>query len=147
MGVDRTRGLPHTKRLLNQLSFEGGNENLEPTPRNRTWDLLLTRQALSPSELCGRGMREAEYAEPGWLARVTMLSRCDRDSIKYQCDDLSDVTRSVTPLMANNSCGCSERSHYSLRLVIRLNIFDCYGRGDFGTDFLVATACRFRPVR
>jgi hypothetical protein len=22
-GVDRTRGLPHTKRLLNQLSFEG----------------------------------------------------------------------------------------------------------------------------
>jgi hypothetical protein len=25
-GVDRTRGLPHTKRLLNQLSFEGENE-------------------------------------------------------------------------------------------------------------------------
>jgi hypothetical protein len=28
--------------------------NLEPTPRDRTWDLLLTRQALSPTELCGR---------------------------------------------------------------------------------------------
>jgi len=49
--------------------------------------------------------------------------------------------------MIDNSCGCSEQSHYSLRLVIRLNVFDCYGRGDFGTDFLVATACRFLPVR
>jgi hypothetical protein len=71
----------------------------------------------------------------------------DRDSIKYQCDNLDDVTRSVTPSMTNDSCGCSKQSHYGLRLVISLNIFDCYGRGDFGTDFLVATACRFLPVR
>ena len=68
--------------------------------------------------------------------------RSGRDSIKYQCDNLGDVTRSVTPPMTDDSCGCSKQSHYSLRLVIRLNIFDCYGRGGIRDEFPIATACR-----
>jgi hypothetical protein len=72
----------------------------------------------------------------------------DRDSIKYQYDNPGNVTRSVTPLMTNNSCGCGEQSHYSLRLVIRLNVFDCYGRGDFWDGFPCCyRLSMLRPVR
>src|SRR5258705_12239107 len=39
--------------------------------------------------------------------------------------------------MTDDSCGYRKQPHYSLRLVIRLNIFDCYGRGDLGTAFLL----------
>jgi hypothetical protein len=33
-GVDRTRGLPHTRRLLNQLSFEGVKSGAHTTGSN-----------------------------------------------------------------------------------------------------------------
>ena len=69
------------------ISSSNGRCILEPTPRDRTWDLLLTRQALSPTELCGQECISS-----------------DRDSIKYQCDNLGDVTRSVTPPIIDNSC-------------------------------------------
>ena len=85
---------------------------------------------------CDECVKQNEQSRDGFHARLNCLT-LDRDSIEYQCDNLGDVTRSVTPPMTDNSCGCSEQSHYSLRLVIRLNIFDCYGRGDFGTSFLL----------
>src|SRR6266545_2474229 len=50
-------------------------------------------------------------------------------------DNLGEVTHSITPPMTDDSCGCSQQSHYGLRLVFRLNVFDCYARGDFGTGF------------
>src|SRR5712691_3180248 len=63
-------------------------------------------------------------------------------------DNPGDVTRSVTPSMTDDSCGCSKQSHYGLRLVIRLNIFDCYVPGrDFGTAFLLSSPVDAGPVR
>src|SRR6266850_1736489 len=88
---------------------------------------------IEPGTSCLQGKRSHQLSYAGVWERVWS----DRDSFKYQCDNLGDVTRSVTPPMTDDSCGCSKQPHYSLRLVIRLNIFDCYGRGDLGTAFLL----------
>jgi hypothetical protein len=61
-------------------------------------------------------------------------------------DNLGEVTHSITPPMTDDSCGCSQQSHYGLRLVIRLNVFDCYGRGDFGTGFFCHRLSMLGPV-
>jgi hypothetical protein len=53
MGVDRTRGLPHTKRLLNELNFEGGNEIWSP------------HHGIEPGTSCLQGKRSYQLSYAG----------------------------------------------------------------------------------
>jgi hypothetical protein len=53
MGVDRTRGLPHTKRLLNELNFEGGNEIWSP------------HHGIEPGTSCLQGKRSHQLSYAG----------------------------------------------------------------------------------
>src|SRR6266545_1413286 len=71
----QTAAQPAELQRRGAMTRKCNETNLEPTPRDRTWDLLLTRQALSPTELCGR-VRNAR----------SRMSRpeCDRDSIEYR---------------------------------------------------------------
>jgi hypothetical protein len=62
MGVDRTRGLPHTRRLLNQLSFEGGNEIWSPHHGIEPGTSCLQGKRSHQLSYAGvRGIREATY--------------------------------------------------------------------------------------
>ncbi len=52
-GRGRTRGLPHTRRLLNQLSFEGGNEIWSP------------HHGIEPGTSCLQGKRSHQLSYAG----------------------------------------------------------------------------------